>query len=496
MNKKVKNNAGGISYALPTKERLVTGVLTCFFNEPKSHNDTSEDLVKAARELIKTEPDFVAKLAVYARKEFHMRTISQVLAAEVAHATKNNKIVRKMVRGVIERPDDITNILAYYFDTFGPRKGKDGKKDNPVRRSLRRGIADAFHKFTEYHLAKYKGEKDLVKLRDALLIARPKPINDEQAKVWKRLIEGNLEVPETRETILSEKGQSQKVWEDMIDSNKLGFMAMLRNICNFLTYDISDTYLAKVIARLKNKKAVTESKQLPYRFFSAYKMVKANHPYNKKLDDIVTALDTSLSLSVANMPKLKGTTFMTADESGSMRKPISEKSQVEMIDIGNLMMALGDGFCEKSIPSVFGDSTKLVSLNKEDGTLAKMDHINKVGNTVGMSTKMVTAIDYIIDRKIKVDRIIVFSDMQAYDHSLGYGRNVESEVENKLAQYRKEVNPDVWVHSIDLSGEGTVKAKGPKVNLIAGWSERIFEFIVLSEGSEGNIIDRIANYQI
>lgn len=218
VSRTVKNAGGGKAYTLPPRERLVTGVLTSFFKEPKAYGDTSQDLVHVARELAKTDPEFVAKTAAYARKEFHMRTISQVLAAEVAHEAKGNKVVRKMVRRVVERPDDMTNILAYYFETFGkrdPQKDANGKpirSKNAVVRSLRRGLADAFHKFEEYHLAKYKSENGMVKLRDALLICRPKPKNPDQAAMWKRLIEGNLKTPETRETILSEEGQSKEVW--------------------------------------------------------------------------------------------------------------------------------------------------------------------------------------------------------------------------------------------------------------------------------------------
>lgn len=493
---KVKNAAGGKAYSLPAKERLVTGVLTSFFKEPKHYDDTSEELVDAARELIKTEPEFVAKLAVFTRKEFHIRTISQVLAAEVAKGAKGNQIVRKMTRRVIERPDDMTNILAYYFETFGARKGKDGKPDNPVSRSLRRGIADAFHNFEEYHLAKYKSEGGLVKLRDALLISRPKPKNPEQAALWKRLIEGTLKVPETRETVLSEQGQSKEVWEGFIDSGKLGFMAMLRNIGNFLKNKVDDMHLDKVIARLKNKKQVLDSKQLPFRFFTAYKFITNEYTKHTKYKELVAALDSALATSVENMPKLKGTTFMTADESGSMGSKISEKSDVSMKEVGNLMMAIADGFCDKAVVTVFGDSTAEVKLAKDDTILDKMKKICKVGDTVGMSTLMSTSIDFLIEKGIKVDRIIVFSDMQAYDSSCGYAGNVQSDIEAKLDQYRKNVNPDVWVHSIDLSGQGTAQTKGPKVNLIAGWSEKVFEFISLSEASGTSLIERIEKYEI
>lgn len=492
--RRTANKAGGAAYSLPDQERLVTGVLTCFFNEPKSYGDTSKELVQSARRVIAQDPEFVAKLACFARNEFHMRTISQVLAAEVAHGARGNQIVRKMTRKVIERPDDMTNILAYHLDTWGPRK-----QGNPIPRSLRRGLADAFPRFDEYQLAKYKGDKGLVKLRDALLIVRPKPGSKEQGEMWKRLIEGNLATPETRETILSEKGQSKEVWEQFIDSGKMGYFAMVRNLNNFIKNGISDQHWEKVLTRLADPKQVERSKLVPFEFFKAYKMITPGH---KQYRNIVAALESAIESSAKNLPHLSGTTYMTADESSSMNSPLSAKSNLQYKEVGNLLMAISAGFCDKAIVTVFGDTTAEVTLNKNDGVLKRMDKICKVGKRVGMSTKLSTAIDDLNKRGEKVDRILVFSDMQAYDHSLaGYGwsnrgRTAETEVEAGLDKYRRDVNPDVWVHSIDLAGYGEIKMKGPKVNLIAGWSDKSLEFIKLAEDAQGSLIERIRNYKI
>lgn len=496
-HRKTTNAAGGSAHKLPDHEKLMTSVLTCFFKEPKYYGDTSDDIIKTARKVINKDPEFVAKLACYARNEFHMRTVSQVLAAEVAKGAKGNKIVRRMTRKVIERPDDITNILAYHFDTWGSRKDDKGNSKNPVPRSLRRGIADIFPKFDEYQLAKYKQEDKAVKLKDALLIARPKPINQEQYQLWNRLIEGKLATPETREAILSEKGQSRETWEEFIDSGKMGYMAMLRNMNNFIKYGVSDRHLDKVISRLADEKQVARSKQLPFRFFTAYKMLTRDQRTHPKYKDMVKALEEAMKHSAKNMPFLPGTTYLTADESGSMNSPVSAKSVVTMIEIGNLLMSIADGFCEKAIVSVFGDRTERVKLSKNVGVLSKMEKVQRVGHEVGWSTRLATAFEDLNKSGEKVDRVVVFSDMQAYEETLGWYRSGSAtDVDHQVQQYRRNVNKDLWVHSIDLSGYGTVKTKGPKTNLIAGWSDKVLEFIKLAEDAEGTLIDRIRNYQI
>jgi hypothetical protein len=477
---KTTNRAGGTAFKLKDEARLMTGVLTTFFSEPKYYGDTDKDIIETARKLVKSNPEFVAKLAAYTRNEFHMRTISQVLAAEVANGAKGNPIVRKMARRVIERPDDMANILSYYLANF--------KK--PIARSLRRGLADAFPRFDEYQLAKYKGLDDDVKLRDVVKLVRPKPQSEEQGLLWKRLIENTLETPETRETILSAKGQSKKVWEDMIDSKKLGYMATLRNLENMLKNKVSDKHVTQVCDFLRNPNAVARSKQLPFRFFSAYKMIEQGVSHHK-VGDILDALEDAISTSVQNLPRFDGVTFMTTDTSGSMNSSISRNSIVRCMDIGCLLESVAHQFCESAICSVFGTNFKTVNLSKRAGILSNMSKIERT--QVGWSTNLYLAIDYLIKNKIYVDRIIVFSDMQTYGDSYDYQ---SKSCQKLLTEYRAKVNPDAWMHSIDLQGYGQTKFMGNKVNLIAGWSDKVLQFIKMTENMEGDLLDTVMNYEL
>lgn len=483
--RKTTNRAGGAAYALKDKERLVTGVLTSFVNEKKFYGDTTKEIVSTARSLAKTDPEFVAKLAVYARKEFHMRTISQVLVAELAKHAKGNEMVRKAVRGVIERPDDMTGMIAYHLDTWGPRK-----KDNPIPRSMRRGIADAFTKFDEYQLAKYKGLANSVKLRDALLIARPKPVSEEQGLLWKALIENELETPETRETILSSKGQSKKTWEEFIDSGKMGYMALLRNLNNFLTCKISDEHLNKVVARLRDPISVLRSKQLPFRFFSAYKMIQKDSN-STRATVVLDALEDALLVSFENLPRMPGTTAIICDESGSMTwATTSEKSIVRMIDVGNLLGSAMSKYTDKGIVIPFGQTAKAMRFTQRSSIFDNMSKLENAG--VGHSTMLNEAFKVIDKLDTPVDRILIFSDMQCYGDT-GYG---QTSAQAWLNKYRTRTGKKTWVHSIDLQGHGTTKVMGDRVNLIAGWSDKVLDYIYQVETGGNDLIKKIEEYVI
>lgn len=481
---KTVNRAGGNAYALKDRERLVTGVLTSFINEPKFYGDTTKDIVTVARSLARKDPEFVAKLAVYARKEFHMRTVSQVLVAELAKHVKGNEVVRKAVRGVIERPDDMTGMISYHLDTWGPRK-----KDNPIPRSMRRGIADAFPMFDEYQLAKYKGLANAVKLRDALLLARPRPSTEEQAMLWKALIENELETPETRETILSAKGQSKKTWEEFIDSGKMGYMAMLRNLKNMLHYKISDEHLTKVIARLRDANAVRRSKQLPFRFYTAYKMLQSQST-SSRTSLVLDALEDALMVSFENLPHMPGNTAVINDESGSMFwANISDKSIIRLGDIGNLLGAGISKFSDRGVAIPFGDTAKAVHFQKRSSIFDNMSKLEHAG--VGHATHLQAAFDVIDRLDTPVDRILIFSDEQCYG-GYGYGDNAQG----WLNGYRKRTGKDTWVHSIDLAGYGSTKVLGNRVNLIAGWSDKVLEYIYQVETGGADLIKKIEQYEI
>jgi len=186
---------------MDVKDKLVSQVLTTFFNEAKYYGDNSEEIIENIKAVLEIDPRFIANLAIYARKEMHLRSISHVLVAELANHTNGKPFARKAIAEVVERVDDITEILSYYLATYG----------KPIPASMKKGLADAFSKFDEYQLAKYNRKKE-IRLKDILNLVHPKPLNNEQSNMWKRLLDGNLATPVTWETELSANGTTKEVW--------------------------------------------------------------------------------------------------------------------------------------------------------------------------------------------------------------------------------------------------------------------------------------------
>ena len=104
--------------------------------------------------------EFLAKLAVVVRNEFHLRSIGHVLLGELSNEHKGDDLVKRVLERVAIRPDDISEIIGYV--------------ELPLPKQVKRGIRHALLKFSRYQLAKYKGEGKDVSLVHHLVHPNPK----------------------------------------------------------------------------------------------------------------------------------------------------------------------------------------------------------------------------------------------------------------------------------------------------------------------------------
>ena len=466
---KTVNKSGHVAYGMTDKAKLVTQVLCSFFQESKFYGDNSAEMREVIKRVIQKDPEFVSKLAVFARREFNMRSVSHVLTAYLAHEANGKPFVRKTVKGVSLRGDDVTEIMSFYLSEFG----------KPVPNSLKKGIADVLIGLDEYQLAKYKGEGKAVKMRDLLCLCRPRPQTSAQESLWKRCLEGTLEVPVTWETQLSANGNNAETWEKLIDSGKVGYMAYLRNLRNIL--NANPRNVDKVLAKIADPVAVRKSKQLPFRYLSAYKSVNAS-------SKVYDALEAAVDASVDNLPKIPGTTVIAVDVSGSMGCTISAKSDVRCCEIAMMLGMIANRICENAILYTFDTSIKKYDVSHRNGILYTTIHSNMHGGGTNMSLPF----QKMMQDHVKCDRFIILSDNEV---NSGYTWSCRETVQALADKYRRTTGNDIWVHAIDLEGYGTQQFAGAKTNIIAGWSEKVFDFILLAEQGEGTLEKAIAAYE-
>ena len=481
---KTENREGFPAYKMQDKEQLVTAVLTTMFGEPKFYGSTDNDIFVLATVICGEEPSFVAKLACYARNVANMRSVSHVLACIIAHEA--HEYTRAVIRNIIVRPDDITEIMACYKQMYG----------KPFPNALKREIAVQIQRFDEYALAKYNSRGMSMKFRDVLRITHPTPKDAETEALFRKVLDDTLETPYTWETELSEKGNTKEVWDELIQSGKVGYMALLRNLRNIIK---SGADIEPVLKVLSDPERVRKSRQLPFRFFSAYRMLEQE---SLMTPAIHRALEQALTVSVENLDTIPGRTLIAVDVSGSMTCLISSKSTVKCSEIAGLLGAMASRICEDAAVCYF-DYSGGWSCVSNDGYI--VEHYGKYDSILeickkhsfnGGGTQMDLPMKYALeeDRSARLkpfDRVIYFSDNVCNSYSYGI-KTVQSMVD----KYRNTYNPDFWVHGVDLQGYGTQQFCGKNFNLIAGWSEKVLGFILLAEKGINSLVQTIEEYQM
>lgn len=481
------NLEGGLSFSWDDKTTLYMRAACSLIGEPTFYkrivNDKTEmnfdnALIEDIHKVAKTDPEFILKLANYARHHLYLRSTPLLLIGEASQLKECKPFLKKWLPSIISRADEPVELFSYVIHRFGRNKATSNNQ-------LKKGVAEALDKFNEYEFAKYDRATD-VKLKDVLRICHPK-----HKDLYKKIIDGTLETPETWEVLISNptsKGFASKkeAWEYLVESKKLGYMATLRNLRNLIKENVETKTLNKALEFIADPEAVKRSKQLPFRFLSAYREIEGS----KK---VTSALETALDHSVNNMPKLHGTTFIAADVSGSMSTPLSEKSSLQLKDVACLMAAMADKFCDDSYSSVFATEFKTVKINSKSSIIdnaERFKHTNAGGSTEGY-----LIMNHLLNAKLKVDRIMVFTDMQMYN------TNGDDEFADLFLKYKRTINPKVKLYCINLAtyGDMIVPQNEPDVCLLSGWSENIFRFINIFETDKKtaiNIIQKMEPLQI
>ena len=478
---KTTNRSGFIAYGMAEKEQLVTAVLTSMFGEPKYYGSTDNDIVRLASSCAGKDPLFLAKLAGYARNVGNMRSVSHVLTAIIAREAR--EYTRATIRNVVVRPDDITEIMACYLSLYG----------KPFPNAMKREIASVIQKFDEYQIAKYNGGSKSIKFRDVLRITHPVPKRPETEALFGKILNDTLETPLTWESTLSARGNTKEVWDELIASGKVGYMALLRNLRNIAK---SGADIKPVLETLSDPEQVRKSRQLPFRFYSAYKTLSQEGLLTPALH---LALEKALTASIDNMELIPGRTLIAVDVSGSMSSPVSLKSAIKCCDIAALFGAMASRICEDATVCYFDREWneyrgyRIAHYGKYESILDICKKNAFYGGGTDLSLPMKFALKEDASVHIKpFDRVIYFSDNECNSSYRGLYKTVQGMAET----YREKYNKNFWVHGVDLLGYGTQQFCGSRFNLIAGWSESVLSFIMLAESGISTLVKTIEEYEV
>jgi 60 kDa SS-A/Ro ribonucleoprotein len=424
-----RTHEGAPAQHVSSELQLRRSVLACLLWEDQFYEDGVEIAGRIQSLVSKVSAEKVAALALEARGKMKLRHVPLLLVREMARLKTHRELVSQTIPQVIQRADELAEFVANYW--------KDGKV--PLSAQTKKGLAKAFHKFDEYQLAKYD-RNGAIRLRDVLFLCHAKPRDMRQAALWKRLIEGKLQTPDTWEVALSSGVDKREAWERLLRERKLGALALLRNLRNMKQAGVDESLV------LGGIEAMNTGRVLPFRFLAAARYV----PQWEE------TLERAMLSSLTKEEKLPGRTVLLVDTSGSMTAALSRRSEMLRTDAAYGLAVLLREICEKVAIFTFSDDLAEVPARRgfalRDALHASQPHN---GTYLGRALEKI---------REKYDRIIVITDEQTHDRVPGpQGRGYVINV----ASNKNGVGYGAWMH-------------------IDGWSEAVVEYIsALEQMPEG-----------
>lgn len=415
--------------------------------------------------ITKCDPLIVASLAIEAREKFNLRHIPLFMVRELARNSKrlsNPSIISSTLNHIIQRPDEITKFLEIYW-------GEDDDKKSPLSAQVKKGISKAFNKFNEYQLAKWNSNYSKIKLRDAIFLTHVKPSTMEKGHIFAKMVNkeyfpkstksgfpvsdfyGNyfpLSQPDTWEVRLSSGENKKDVFTDLLTNNKLGALALIKNLRNMITANVDKDLIINALQKMNTEKI------LPFRYFSAFRYVTD--------EMIIRELENAMLKSIKMYNKLNGNTLLLVDVSGSMNWPISSKSEVRRSEVASSVAILLNEICDNC--NIYSFSNKCVEIDNKIKGLKLINAITYSQNNSG--TYLISALNEI--KKLDFDRLIIITDEQSSDG-------------NKFPSLKSKNN-----YIVNIAPYKTNLIYGDNFTTINGFSESIIDFIYEYEKEEKN----------
>lgn len=430
---KVNNYEGGINYINDSKIELASLILNATMSS-ESFYETQNEKIDILKNLISLEQsDFIAKLAIFARCETNLRSVSHILIVLLAENNDKSGNLRKMVYHSSVRVDDMTEIVSLW-NTRHPNK----MVPNGIRRAFR-DILDG-KRFDEYQLKKYEQTSNKVKLRDIIRITKP----SQNLSLYKKVLDENLPKIDTIHTNISKNKSAKELFLEGLKTKKLGFMEVLKLSHKIFKDEFDNKLFFSWKNYLLNEYRIKNSKVLPFRYYQTFVAFK-NHPKGELFKEVLQEAFLIATKIDAAFTNKNETIAIMIDDSGSMS---SKSLGINLFEHALLFTAaIASKIKPQNLKLYFwADRCEEFSFD----TTQPFDLIIN-SNAIYGGTLVDKPFEILLRDKIKVDKAIIFTDCQMYSSSY---RNSET-FKTYFDKYKREINNDCKLLFWDLAGYGT-----------------------------------------
>jgi len=487
------NEAGGQAYSLPAKNALAQFAVTGCFNGTYYSSD-KEQLDKVLELTSSVDPEFISKLAVYAREKGAMKDMPAVLAAIVAN--KDPSLLSKIFPRVINNPKMLRNFVQIV------RSGAVGRKSLGSR--PKKLIQNYLNSLTDQQLF-FADVGNSPSLQDIIKMVHPKPLTKERNALYaylldkeyskddilpivnefesfKKSLDGNI--PNVPFQMLTSLKLTNEHWQKIAENAT--FTQIRMSINSFYKHGVfnNEALTKKLAARLSNRDEILKSKVFPYQLYTSYLNISPDVPV-----EITNALQDAAEIALDNVPSFDCKVFVLLDTSGSMSSPISGyrksvTSKSRCIDAAALFASaiLKKNPGAEIIP--FDTQVHRTKLNPRDSIMTNTKILADFG---GGGTDCAAPLNYLNTESKKGDVVIFISDNESWWHPEDYRMSRETKTVLEWNSF-KDNNKHAKLVNIDIQPYSTTQVTDDQDVLnIGGFSDSCFEVIesfVKSENSD------------
>ncbi len=491
------NEAGGVAYALTPEQALAQYAATGTLNS--TFYVSAEDQLARVLDLVqKSEPEFVARTALYTRREAHMKDVPALLLAVLTVRSPG------LFAEVFDRVADNGKVLRAFVQIV--RSGVVGRKSLGTlpKRLVRRWLEA---RSDERVFAASVGADP--SLADVVKMVHPHPSTPSRSALYAYLVgrehdEAALpaivrayeefkrdltrELPDVPHEMLTALPLTPEHWKQI--ARNASWQVTRQGLNTWARHGVFEDpeLVALVAARLRDPNLIRKSRVFPYQLLVAYTNTGENVPR-----EIREALQDALETAIENVPAIPGKVWVFPDVSGSMHSAITgvrkgSTSAVRCVDVAALITASllrrnpGAGV----VP--FTEQVVKVDLNPRDSVVS---NASKMASIPPGGTNCSAPLALLNQRGEKGDLVVYVSDNQSWVDSAaprvanpGVTLPPPTETLRQWAAFKVR-NPRAKMVCIDLQPYGSTQASEREDILnIGGFSDRVFDVIVkFVEGS-------------
>lgn len=476
------------AYALDPKHALAQYAATGCLNS--TFYASADEQLASVLQLAMTPqiaPEFVARVALYARSRGHMKDLPALLCAVLSVRSPG------LLAEVFDRVIDDARMLRNFVQIM--RSGVVGRKS--LGSLPKRMIIQWLEARSDEQIFFGSVGND-PSLADVIKMVHPKPDTASRAALYGYLIgrehdrdalpeivkmyekfknntnPGKVAVPDVPFQLLTALPLTDEDWTQI--AHNAPWQTTRMNLNTFQRHGVfNDAAVTEVIARrLCNPRLIEKARVFPYQLLVAFLSASSELP-----NRIREALQDAMEIALGNVPRIDGKVFVFPDVSGSMRSPVTghrkgSTTAVQCVHIAALVAAAIVRRNPDAEVLPFETDVVKVAVNPRDSVMTNATRLASVG---GGGTNCSAPLRVLNERRAIGDVVIYVSDNESWVDA-GRPRSAGATETMKLWSIFKQRNRGAKMICIDIQPNAHSQAKEQSdIINVGGFSDQVFRLI-------------------